>query len=359
MVAAVDIRFYAPHFEIKINGSRMSAEMSNAILSVEIVQEIDKMNSFRFELQDEFTNEGFRWLGHDILKFGNMASVSLGYASKLEKMAEGAIQNIKANFTKGIAPTFTVEGSDSPNVFLTTPCKTTTYKEKKDSDIVREIAKEGGFQAEVDDTEVIFPVKTKLGGQSYFRFISDLARSNKFEFSLVGRTLKFIEPKQDLSSIGTLTWGKELINFNPQLNTDRLLSDVYVVAWDPKNRSQIRKHVQAGKEEKQEDRKKPLASNVAQNTYAKREAVRVITDRPVRTPEEAQRIAESELNKSSDDFITGAAEVVGMPGLRPGVCVDLDGLGTWFSGKYYIMKVTHRIGGDGFRTTLDVKRNAL
>jgi len=358
MVTAVDIRSYAPDFQIEINGSRMSADMSNAVLSVQIVQEVEKMNAFQFEMQDQFTNKGFLWLGHNLLKFGNKATVSLGYASDLKKMAEGEIKNIKANFTKGLAPTFTVEGVDSPNTFLTTPSKTATYKEKKASEIVQMIAREADVQARVDDTGVVYAVKTKRGGESYFDFIKDLARSNEREFSLEGRKLNFVEPGKDKEAVGTLTWGKELINFNPQLNTDRLVSDVYVVAWDSKSRQRILKHAATGREENQEQRK-ALASNVANNVNTKREAVRVITDRPVRSPEEAESIAKSELNKSSEDFITGTAEIIGMPDLRPGVCIALDGLGTWFTGKYYINKVTHRIGADGYRTTLDVKRNAL
>src|SRR5262245_55580678 len=115
-LSAVDVGRYSPRFEIVVNGARLSADVSHVITGLEIEQQLNKMNSFKFQVRDEYLPAGapgqggtkpFRWLGHPLFKFGNDVSVSLGYTS-LVKMAEGKIQNIGATFAQGIAPSFSV-----------------------------------------------------------------------------------------------------------------------------------------------------------------------------------------------------------------------------------------------------------
>ena len=188
-LSATDISRYAPRFELVINGSQLMADMSRVIISLEIEQQLNKLNSFKFQVQDEYRPAGapdqgsskpFRWLGHPLFKFGNDVSISAGYG-KLVKMVEGKIQNIGAAFAQGLAPTLTVEGADKAFVFLTTPSDVATFRNKTDSDIVREIADRAQMDASVDRTSETFPVKIKQGGRSYFQFLDDLARGNGFE----------------------------------------------------------------------------------------------------------------------------------------------------------------------------------
>jgi len=60
--AAVDIRSYAPEFYVVINGRRLTGEVSGSILSINVDQELNRMNDFTFQVQDECIEGGFRWL---------------------------------------------------------------------------------------------------------------------------------------------------------------------------------------------------------------------------------------------------------------------------------------------------------
>jgi hypothetical protein len=71
VASAADISHYAPRLEIIVNGTRLSADMSHVITSVEIEQQLNKLNTFKFEVQDEYLPTGapeqsdtrpFRWL---------------------------------------------------------------------------------------------------------------------------------------------------------------------------------------------------------------------------------------------------------------------------------------------------------
>ncbi len=353
---ATDISYYAPEFVIEINGEEASAEVSKTVLSLSIEQELNKTNNFRFVVQDEFRGGRYQWLGHDLFKYGNNISVHMGYVHNMNYMLEGKIQNISVNFSQGTAPTFTVDGSDTAYAFLTVESEPEVFKKKKDSDIVKEIAQKAQLEVMVDETEEVFPAKTKKGGISYLDFMTEMTNSNKgFEFYLLGRKIFFVK-KKDKDAICTLRWGEELINFNPVLNTSQAITEVVVRGWDRSGKKRIEARAKAGKETKQEEGKQ-LASQIAREIYG--DVIRVITDRPVSSREEAKKVAESELEKASDNFIKGSADTIGIPDLKPAVYVNLDGLGEWFSGKYYIEKVTHSIDNNGYRTNFEARRNSL
>ena len=65
------------------------------------------------------------------------------------------------------------------------------------------------------------------------------------------------------------------------------------------------------------------------------------------------------LDERAKQFLTGEAEAVGLPELRPDRNVLLDKLGGPFSKTYYIQEATHKIDGNGYRTRFKVKETGL
>ncbi len=353
----VDISTYAPHFEVDMNGRTLGAEVSKIISSITVEQDIDKTNNFRFVVQDEFNDGRFKWLGDDLFKYGNNVTVKLGYVGNAPRMLEGRIQNIAPSFFTGSAPTFTVEGTDKAYKFLLEKSEPNEFKDKSDSQIVKAIAAMAKLKADVDTTTPTFPVKKKKGGESYLKFIQGLVSGNEnFEFYLSGQSLFFKKAKKDKKAQFTCKWGEELINFTPTLNTSQAVSEVVVRSWDRTGKKKIEVRVKAGEEKKQEKNKK-AGSQIVKEIFG--DVVKVITERPVRSEKEARRIALAELEKSSDSLVKGSGEIIGNPDIKPGICIYLDGLGKWFSGKYYVEKVSHVISGSGYRTKFDVRRNTL
>ncbi|MBL9135544.1 MAG: phage late control D family protein [Verrucomicrobiales bacterium] len=346
---------YAPGCKLEVNGVALDPEAAAAILSLKIDQELNKTNSFTFEIQDEFRAGHFRWLETDLFRVANPVSVQIGYTQHLVKLVEGRIKNVNASFNMGCAPTFTVEGTDTAYDLLTTPSETKVYTEKRDSDIVQEIAGLSGLDPDVDPTQAVTPVKTKAGGKSYLDFLQVLANENNYDFYLGGRRLHFRQEANRESRM-TLSWGKNLIRFEPQLNTSSAVTEVRVRAWDANSKTFIEGRARAGEEFVQEGEKQ-TSSQFAKSLFG--DVVKVITDRPVRSTEEATKLAQSELNSAANNLVQATVETVGMPELIPGVCLSLTGFGALFSGKYYIVKATHNWGRDGYRTSLSVRRNAV
>ena len=77
------------------------------------------------------------------------------------------------------------------------------------------------------------------------------------------------------------------------------------------------------------------------------------------TQAEANARAKAALNERAKQFLTGDAEALGLPEIRPDRNVQLDNLGTLFSKTYYIQQATHKVDGNGYRTRFKVKETAL
>lgn len=352
---AVDLKYYAPVFKIEVNGKALKQDISNVILSVTVEQELATTNSFSFVVQDEFKGGKFRWLGSDLFKLGNNVSVKLGYTGIYKKLIEGKIQNFSASFFEGGSPTITVDGSDSGYEILTAKSKSHVFPKKKDSDIVREIARLTNLAFEIDETSDKPTTKTKKGGTSYLDFIKERAKSISYDFYLLEKKMFFIKSDKNKEVLATLKWGTDLISFKPELNTTKVATEVIVRSWDKVAKKSIVGRAKAGDEDRQDDDKK-LASQIVKQIYG--DVVKEITDRVVNSVAEANKLAKSELNKLSKGFLTGSGSTIGNPELKPGYNIQLEGLGDLFSGIYKLTKVTHSSDSGGFTTNFEVEKNS-
>ena len=50
---------------------------------------------------------------------------------------------------------------------------------------------------------------------------------------------------------------------------------------------------------------------------------------------------------------------MGLPQLRAGRAVTMTGLGARFDGFYRLVKTTHTLGGSGYTTTFDARKEVL
>jgi phage protein D len=353
-ISKTNVSTFAPGFRIAINGSEIDPEVEHSILRLNVEQELNKTNAFSFEVQDEFRAGHFKWLEADLFRVSNRVTIAMGYTNNLITVLEGRIKNINASFRTGCLPIFTVEGTDTAYDFLTTPSDTEVFREKRDSDIVQKIGDRAQLTSDVDQTDPVTTVKVKQGGKSYLEFLGRLAAENGYEFLLAGRKLHF---KKDTykDSVTTLSWGKDLIRFEPQFNTSTAVTQVIVRGWDSSGKKQIEGRAVAGDEDTHESEKR-TASEIVKALFG--EVIKVITDRPVRSVDEAKGLARSELNIASNNLIQATLDIIGIPELTPATCIDIRGFGTVFSGKYYITKATHTVSTDGYRTSLTVRRNA-
>jgi len=359
-IALKNSNFYAPRFEVEIEGKKLAVDVSKQIISLEIEEKLDEGASFAFTMNDEFnmTTQEFRWLDDPLFKEGNKVSIKMGYGSDLYNMIIGKITRIEPSFFSGEVPTLTIRGEDLALDYLKKKTPERTFVDKKYSDIARTIASEAGLLPVVDETGKADHNTKKKNDESYLAFLKVLKdKAGVYQFDIDGRTMYFVKPGDSKKEILTLELKKDIISFRPSLKTTGLVTEVEVRGHnrnDPRN--PIIGRAKIGSENIQEPGKK-TGSQIAKERYG--DVKKVISNLVVTSKEQAEAKAKSELNRASDGLIEGDGECIGLPQLRKGINIRLEKMGKRFSGKYYVKSTTHTIDDGGYRTRFTAKRNAI
>ena len=77
-------------------------------------------------------------------------------------------------------------------------------------------------------------------------------------------------------------------------------------------------------------------------------------DHRVESEADAMALAQNRLRGANKSEVTGSFTVLGNPGLVAGMTVEMAGFGI-FSGKYFVSKTTHSIGGK-YTTRAELRR---
>ena len=123
--------------------------------------------------------------------------------------------------------------------------------------------------------------------------------------------------------------------------------------WDPKNKQAIVGHATSSDLPGKRGKGKSGPQLASERMRDKSD---VVVDAPVLSQKEADDLAKSLLRERAYRFITGSAQCIGLPDLRPGDNVQLARLGSRFDGDYYVTKVDHTFGSGGYQTQFDVRR---
>ena len=157
-----------------------------------------------------------------------------------------------------------------------------------------------------------------------------------------------------------LAWGEGLLSFKPEANLAGQISQGRGLRLGPEEEGDDRRdRASAGEESggRQGQERRASSSRRFVKDPDKQPSLRL--RQPVFTQAEADKRAKAALNERAKQFLTGEAETIGLPEIRPDRNVQLDNLGAPFSKTYYIQQATHKIDSNGYRTRFKVKETAL
>jgi len=346
-LAKKNLNFYAPRFDVEIEGKKLDANISKEIIDLTVKEERNVGASFELTLHDEFDikTQTFKWIDDSRFYVGNKITIKIGYGSNLDTMIKGIITGLEPNFFASETPTLKISGQDLMYCYMKTPKPEETFHEKTYSDIVCSIAQKAGLDCVVDETGKCENFIRKDNDVTYYKFLNDLKKKVKFNFDIKGRTIYFVK-SEEKKEILTLELGKDIISFSPTMNTTGLLAKVKVRghnSQDP-NSSFIG-------EAEAESELLSLLNKMCSNALPDK----VITSNVVDSKEQADKIAKAEMIKASETFITGKVRCIGLPQIKPSVFIKLDKMGKRFNGKYEVTATTHTINESGYTTEISVK----
>jgi len=361
-----DVDYYAPDFRLSIEGQKLDASSKGDVLEVKTVMDLENMTSCELTINN-WDDRGFRFKYSDGSTFdvGNRVHVEMGYADRLRSMLRGQISKLAPRFPESGPPTLAVSVLDGMLRLRDRQPKkgdVKRFENMADWQIAQLIAARNGLRAKVTERgEVHDQVVQKNQDDAQFL----MERAKRIDFDCYVQTdaksgedtLYFIRPTDARDSTPTqiykLVWGESLIEFTPTLSLSRQVESVTVRGWDPDNKQAITYTATH----------KDLPGSSGRGTSGPQATAKslpgkgkTVIDAPVASEQEARELAIALLAERAYEFITGSGRVIGLPDLRPGDNLDIDGLGDRFSGLYYVKKVEHALGNSGFTTRFDVRK---
>lgn len=374
---------YAPEFDVRIEGVELDPTTKNDILDIKVHRDIDEMSGFDLELNNwDDVNLRFKHSDSREFRLGSRVSVRLGYADKLLTVATGTVSTLSPKFPDGASPTVSVSGVDG---MLKLKDRKPAENEEKiylnmpDWRIAEQVAQRNKLRI-VTTQEGPTHDRVVQKNQDDASFLMERAKRLDFDCFLLPdpntgeETLYFIKPTDGrdgrpirlyrLTYQPGMTTGPtaqpeglvpNLLDFTPTLTVSQQVSKLTVRGWDPRTKQQIAftataENLPAGQNSADGESGPQAADSAAGGRQE------VLVDAPVTSAEEAKELAIALLRERSYEFITATGRVAGLPELRPGDNLEIFGLGLRFSGTYFVKRVEHTLGSNGFFTTFTGRR---
>jgi phage protein D len=343
-----------PTFAIAINGTPLSRATAAHVVSVTVDDDLGLPAMFSFDLagsDDQKSNA--IWPDADQFSIGGVVELKLGYLEKMDTVFVGEITALEPEFGLDHLPNLTVRGYDRLHR-LQRGRKTRTFTQQKDSDAAAKIAREAGLTPDVTDTKVTHEYLVQAN-QTDFEFLSQRAAQIGYELRIDNKKLLF-GPRQNTKSARiTLSLQSDLLEFHPRLTAAQQVDTVNLRLWSVKDKNNIAGQALAGDEVSAMGGQK-IGPALATSAFGS--AVEQVTAWSAGSQAEADQFVRARVNDIALDFITGEGACWGRTDLRAGSVVEISDIGKRFSGPYYISKVTHRYGPQGYVTEFSVRRSA-
>ncbi|NBH08772.1 phage late control D family protein [Amycolatopsis sp. SID8362] len=374
---------YAPEFEVVVEGLTLDPATKNDILDVKVHRDIDEMSGFDLELNNwDDVALKFKYSDSKDLRIGAHVSVRLGYADRLLTVATGKISTLAPKFPDSASPTISitcVDGLLDLKDRKPTKAEDKNFVNKTDWEIAEQIARRNHLAFETTHEGPRHDLVVQKN-QSDAQFLVERAKRIDFDCYLLPdphtgvQTLYFIKPTDGRDSrpirLFRLAYAPglasgpsgqppglvpNLLDFTPTMTLSDQVSKLTVHGWDPVKAEPIEyvatKDDLPGGQNSADGQSGPEAASAAAGDRQE-----VVVDAPVLSQEEAKELAISLLRERAYEFITATGRVAGLPELRPGDNLEIFGLGTRFSGTYFVKRVEHALNSSGFFTTFTGRR---
>jgi len=329
---------------IQINGQKLSDEVMAAL--DEAVVEDDLGQPAMFTLR--FNDPQHKLLDGALLALGAEVKISAqgAQAAAPKPLLAGEITALEPAFEQQNL-VLVVRGYDRAHR-LHRGRKTRTFTSQSDAEIVGQIARAQGFKPDAEGVagQLSYLIQHN---QTDMQFLHERAARSGCQIVVDDKTLRF-KPADAAPPAGPeLTWGATLLAFRARMSAVAQPNEVEVRGWDP-----AAKRALVGKATKAAAPSKPKAGadggKAAQRAFGDAATV-FVSDRPVRTQREAEKLAQAILDARSGDYLAAEGLCFGEPELRAGREVTIGGLGERLSGSYFVSATRHSYTArDGYQT---------
>ncbi len=344
-----------PVFTINVDGSPLPLALALRVNAILVDQDLGQPDMCSIELAGGDRDNETAWIDDDTFALGAALEIRFGYGKTQQAVVSAEITGLEPVYQRGGRPQLTVRGHDRRHRLLRGR-KTRSFVQQKDSDIAATIAADAGLTAQAEDSQVVHDYVLQPN-QTDLEFLRERARRIQYEVVVEDQTLYFRPVQNAQGEVLTLTLDDDLLEFSPRLSILGQLSELELRGWSPKDKKEIVAQARSG------DEVSTMGGSDSGAALAERAfgaAALLVSDAPVFSQAEADQRARAHFNRAVLELIVGDGVCSGRTDLRPGQVIKLDGIGTRFSGQYYVSATRHRYTPrDAYQTQFVVQRNAI
>jgi phage protein D len=346
-----------PRRRIVIEGRDVAGLLADDVISVSVEDHVEDADACTFE----FTNRRGEWLDHPLFERGNRVEVFMGYGDLLAGLFDGLITVIEPHFPEDNVPTVTITAYDKSYRMRKKGDADGSFPDMDANQIVRAIAKKYGFK----ESQIVTPDEapkrafTSQESEDDWHFLRNLASTVGFEVYVESGKLYFRSGKRRPAAVdGVYRYGENLRSFEPSLSVEKPPTKVIVRGWDEKKKEAFEVAVP---DDLTDSERQVLgdqsASQVIEDEFG--ESERILQNVVAEDRNHARDIALAYFTSKEYELVTAVGACAGDPELRAKRLIAIAGVGTKFSGTYYLTRVTHTLDDSGYLCEFEAKRNAI
>jgi phage protein D len=343
-------------------GRRLGKQVIRDITQVTYRDNLQELDSFELTVNNwDAEKREFKFSDSDTFDPGKRLELHMGYFGPTppRRMIVGQIKELRPSFPAAGQSTLSVSGQNLMED-LRGSQRTEAYRDLTDSQIARRIGERHGLTVRTDPQAAAGEERhTYLLQDNEYDLVFLYKRAESLGYDMFideplgGQSTLYFGPPPGRDTVYKLDYGSSLIEFTPVLDTSQQVGSVRANGWDNVNKRRLSSTARRGEVTTQ-----PLAGYSSQasieRSFSGREEV--IATRPVSSKQELDRLARETNERIARNTLTASGSIVGLPDLRAGSTVAISGVGTRFSGRYFVTSTTHTIGDSGYTTQFECRR---
>ena len=325
----------------KVDGT--DVDCSATLISVETSHCVGKIALAKIILQDNPVS--LEESDSDRFPIGSKVEVSFGRDGELSPVFCGLVTERSLRFDKdGAQVTITARHEAFK---MTLERQFVCHENKKDSDIIGEIAGNYGIKADVGDTPATHE-KIVQYNCSDWDFINMRAEASGLVLCTTPEGIVAQAPDLSAEPVMTISNGFTLTRLQIGVNGRDRFKSISAEAWNYSSREMDTTDADAtgGDTDQGTDKTADLASGIGNDAHM----LRLLSGQG--TPDAMEQMAQAQAMRTGLSRITGKVSALGFAGVKPLDMVALDGVGKRFEGKTLVTAVIQSYSRDGWETSL-------
>ncbi len=324
-------------YSILVDGTELAEETSKRVREVRVLSYLRLPDMCTLSIVYQKGKEGEdQPIDSHPFDIGKSLEVKLGARDQLTttSLFKGQLVSQELNFGAG-GVELMVRAFDRSHVLIRAR-KVRTFQNQTSSDIVSKVLSEAGFSAHCDSSGDPHEFMAQ-DNETDWDFIWRLAERVGFEFVVQDTNAYFRKPAAD--NPVALEWPQTLRSFSPRVTATQQAQQVTLSAFDNSTKQAIDVTASSPNQVARIGVERSSVAGAFDGAD-----VHIATE-PVMSQSEGQGVAQALLDKLANGYVAAEGVSDGNPSIRAGAAVQVDGLGTKFSGLYRVAAATHVLRG--------------